>query len=168
MTTEHDLTGTDGSLTEGESAVLTEARKRERALQAELKDLKKELSEYRDRDSTARASTAEELMNTLGLPGLVDDVLEWVEGDITEDSVTAALKQRSIPVDVSSSDGASDAGPQDDGTPSGVPASTVGQRVADAAANRNTSDIDERLQNAETIDEVKAIMAELGTIASHS
>ena len=56
------------------------------------------LDQVETAEQTRRAEAAEKIMNALNLPGLQEDVLQWVEGPITEASVAEALKVRSINV----------------------------------------------------------------------
>ena len=147
-----------------ESSVLNEARKAARKAEKEAKELRAKLEEYEKREATARETSAEELMNTLGLPGLKADVLDWVEGDITEESVVAALRQRSIPLPDSVEEPV-DVEPQD--KPVGRAAS-VGQRVAEVASGTDGRSLDEKIAAATSQREINELMAEAGLTRSHS
>jgi hypothetical protein len=141
-----------------------ELRKQNRTLEKENKDLISRLEVFEERAATARDKSAEEIVNALGVPGLKDDVLEWVDGDLTTEKVAEVLKQKSIPVNLEGS--ASDA--QGDPEPDAPSASEVGQRIAAAAAGTDGRSVDQRILEAETTEEVQAIMAEIGAIAQHS
>jgi hypothetical protein len=96
---------------------------------------------------------------------LADDVLNWVEGDITEDSVVEALKARSIPVPAGV-EPVVESEPQDEPKIGSV--SNVGQRVADAASGRDGRDLEQRIADAQSADEVAELMAEAGLSRSHA
>ena len=98
-------------------------------------------------------------MNTLGFPSLVDDVLQWVEGDITEQSVAEALQGRGIPL----AEGTDQPIVEDSQAPS---ASSVGQRVADAAAGADSRSWDERIAATENPAELAALMEEAGLVSN--
>ena len=143
-----------------------------RKLRAELRQKEKALQERTDQlaqvetaEQTRRSEAAEKLMDTFGLPGLKEDVLSWVEGPITEASVIEALKVRSIPL---SDEFSSDAEQSQDEETSNVSASTVGQRVADAAGGNDKRDLDQRIAEASTRQELDELMAEAGLTRSHS
>jgi len=154
-----NLDGTDEDSPE-ESPVMAELRNQLRAAQKDNEKLKASQAEWEVAAQTQRSETAKGIVDILGLPGLVEDVLQWVEGDITQEAVIGALEARSIPV------------PQDivqptpdDNQPS---ASAVGQQVADAAAGKDGRSLDERLAEADNPAELAAIMDEAGLSRSHS
>lgn len=155
-----DTYESDGS----ESPVLNEARKAARKAEKEAKELRAKLEEYEKRETTARETATEQIVNALGLPGLKNDVLDWVEGDITEESVVAALKQRSIPLPDSVAESV-DAEPQNE--PVGR-AATVGQRVAEVASGTDGRSLEEKIAQATSQREINELMAEAGLTRSHS
>ena len=138
-----------------------ELRQKEKALQ----DSQDKLAQVETAEQTRRNEAAEKLMDTIGLPGLKEDVLSWVEGPITEASVIEALKVRSIPLSDDFSSDAEQSQDEDDGTPS---ASTVGQRVADAAGGQDKRDLDRKIAEATSQEEINELMAEAGLTRSHS
>lgn len=148
-----------------DSPVIKEMRAKLRAEAKRAKELEARLSEVEAAAQTRRAEAAEQLMNALGFPGLKDDILNWVEGDITEQSVQAALQARSlVKLDTEQASGGTE--PKDDSKPK--TASIVGQRVADAAGGQDRRDLDTRIAEAASESELRAIMAEAGLTRSHS
>jgi len=155
-----DQDSTDELDTE-ESPILTEIRNQNRALQKENAKLIALQAEVEVAAQTQRAETTKEIMNTLGLPGLVEDVLQWVQGDVTQEAVIGALESRSIPMP----EGTERQIPEEGQAPS---ASSVGQQVADAAAGVDKRSVEDRLNEAGNQTEIDAIMEEAGLIRSHS
>jgi hypothetical protein len=144
-----------------DSPVLKELRNQLRAFQKENEKLKATQAEWEVAAQTQRATTAEEIMNTLSLPGLTEDILQWVGGDITQETVIEALEARSIPLP----EGTEVQPKPSDDEPS---ASAVGQQVADAAAGKDGRDFDTRMAEAESQEEIVALMEEAGLSRSHS
>jgi hypothetical protein len=161
MSQDHDSDFTDDGQGPEESAVLKELRSRLRAAEKEREELRKQQAEAEARAQSARAEAARETVNTLGYEGLVEDVLNWVEGDITQEKVIEALQARSIPLP----DAVERPTPGDQQTAN---PSEIGQHVADAAAGGAVKSLDERLAEAQTGAEVQAIMEEAGLTRSHS
>jgi hypothetical protein len=160
MSEGYDSDYTDESDPE-ESPVMKELRSQLRATQKEAEKLRKLQDEADIRAQSARAEAAERAVNSLDLPGLKEDVLNWIEGDITQEKVIEALQARSIPL------------PEQTERPSPISVSSpnpseIGQKVADAAAGGAVKSVDERLAEANSIAEVNAIMAEAGLTRSHS
>lgn len=148
-----------------DSPVIKELRAKARAEAKRVKELEARLAEVEAAAQTRRAEAAEQIMNALGFPGLKDDVLSWVEGDITESSVKSALQARSLTVpDTEVSEGTE---PQADVQPQ-KSASAVGQRLADAAGGKDVRDLDTRIAQAGSQAELNALMAEAGLTRSHS
>jgi len=143
-----------------ESPILTELRNQLRASQKDNEKLKAAQAEWEVAAQTQRSETAKEIVNALGLPGLTEDVLQWVEGDVTQESVIAALEARSIPLP----SGVEVQPKPDDSQPS---ASAVGQQVADAAAGVDGRTVEDRIADAKTPAELAAIVEEAGLSRSH-
>ncbi len=154
-----DQDSTDETDTE-ESPVLKELRNQNRALQKDNAKLTALQAEVEVAAQTQRAETTKEIMNTLGLPGLVEDVLQWVQGDVTQEAVIGALTSRSIPLP----EGTESPTPESDQAPR---ASSVGQIVADSAAGVDKRSVVERLNAADSPAEVDAIMEDEGLVRSH-
>ena len=148
-----------------DSPVIKEMRAKLRAEAKRAKELEARLGEVEAAAQTRRADAAEQLMNALGFPGLKEDILNWVEGDLTEESVKAALQARSL-VKLDTEQVSEGTEPQDDAPK--VSASIVGQRVADAAGGQDRRDLDTRIAEAASESELASIMAEAGLNRSHS
>jgi hypothetical protein len=144
-----------------ESPVLTELRNQNRRLEKKMAELSALQAETELAAQTQRGEVAKETMNTLGLPGLTEDVLQWVQGDITLEAVIGALEVRSIPLP----EGTERPTPEDNQTPS---ASSVGQIVADTAAGVDGRSFEDRLGETTTQAELADLMAEEGLVRSHS
>lgn len=144
-----------------ESPVMTELRNQNRRLEKKNAELAALQAEVEVAAQTQRAETAKGIMNTLSLPGLVEDVLQWVVGDISQETVIEALEARSIPLP----EGTVQQTPGDSQTPS---ASTVGQIVADTAAGVDGRSLEDRMANTESQTELAELMEEAGLVRSHS
>jgi hypothetical protein len=164
MSDTYDYDDTDEGSPE-DSEVIRKLRAKARAEAQRAKELEARLTEVETAAQTRRVDAARQVVNTLGFPGLAEDVLNWVEGEITENSVIEALKARSLPVP----DGYTPPEGtelEDDGTH--VSASAVGQRLADAAGGKDMRDLETRIAQATSPAELSAIMAEAGLTRSHS
>lgn len=139
-----------------------ELRQKEKALQ----DSENKLAQVETAEQTRRAEAAERIMDTFNLPGLKDDVLQWVEGPITEKAVAEALKVRSINVPEDFDPDAEQ--PVNDEESSEPSASKVGQQLAAAAGGADKRDLDDKLAEANTAEDLESIMAEAGLIRNHS
>lgn len=148
-----------------DSPVIRKLRAENRAKEKALKELQEWKDKVESAAQTRRAEAAKAAVNRLGLPGLADDVLNWVEGDITEDTVVEALKARSIPVPAGH-EPVVESEPQDEPKIGSV--SNVGQRVADAASGRDGRDLEQRIADAQSAEEVAELMAEAGLTRSHA
>ena len=146
-----------------ESAVFAAIRKENRELAKKVAAFEAAQAEAEAAASTRRKETASEIVDTLGLPGLADDVLNWVEGEPTEQSVREALEARSIPLP----DGTVVQPEAKEDKPV-VNVSDVGQRVADAASGVDSRSLDERINSAQSQAELEALMAEANLTRSHS
>ena len=160
MSEAQDFGSTEFEGTEEESTVIKQLRSKERADAKKMKDLEEQLAQYEASIQSARDSSAKEIVDSFGLPGLKDDVLNWIEGEITQESVVEALKARSIPLPDEASQ------PEVEATT--PPVSEIGQRVADAAAGGAVKDLDSRIAESENFEELQAIMTEADLTRSHS
>lgn len=152
-----DTTSTDDP---NESPVIRALRAELRSAQKELADATKRASEAETKHQSLREEAAEGIVEAFGLPGLKEDVLRWVEGPITQDSVATALKTRGINV----TDPSGQQVPSAPATPS---ASTIGQQVAQAATGGAIKDLDEQLLEAKNRSEVRAMMEASGITRDH-
>lgn len=148
---------------EDNSPVIKELRSQLRAKEKQLADLQAFREKVEADAQSRRDSTAEQIVNTLGIPGLKDDVLNWVEGDITEEAVKSILEAKSIPLPTQ--DGAQ---PTPNRTGSNAPVSEIAQQVADAAAGRDMRSLDERIANASSQAELNQLMKEAGLTQQHA
>jgi len=161
MSEDQDQDFTDEDESREDSPVMKELRSQLRASQKETEKLRALQAEVDARTQSMRAEAAQNTVNSLGMEGLVEDVLTWVEGEVTLEKTIAALQARNIPLP----DGTEQPKPESSETPN---PSKIGQQVADAAAGSAVKSIDERLAEAETGREVQAIMDEAGLTRSHS
>jgi hypothetical protein len=136
-----------------ESSVIQGFRDREASLKAKLKEQDKALEEMQAQTSAIRESAAGGIVDALGFPGLKNDVLGWVEGEVTEDKVTEALKVRGL---LQGGESAKDEDPK----PKPKPASELGQLVADVASGGAEKDLDARIKGAKSGEEIDALMVE--------
>lgn len=148
---------------EDNSPIIKELRFQLRAKEKQLAELQTFREKVEADAQSRRESAAEQVVNTLGIPGLKDDVLNWVEGDITEEAVKSILEAKSIPLP--SQDGAQ---PTPNKTGSNAPVSEIAQQVADAAAGRDMRSLDERIANASSQAELNQLMKEAGLTQQHA
>ena len=153
-----------------DSAVHKDLRARLRAAEKALKEKEGKLAEVEAAEQTRRADAAEKIVNDLGFPGLKDDVLAWVQGPLTEGSVREALKARALISQEASDEGDSEGREAKDqsGRSSTVSASDVGRRLADAASGADQRDLEQKINEAESQEELRALIAEAGLERTHS
>jgi hypothetical protein len=145
---------------EGDSPVV-------QALRREIKTLKSELKTERESKATAvddavkqvqRAVKAREVVNALGFPGLADLAAEKIEGEVTEESASAFIEGLGLKAQAESSGSGGEST-----TPQGVEGvASLGQRVASAASGSVSKTIEQRLNEASTIEEIEKISREAG------
>jgi len=143
-----------------DSPVFKELRKKTREQEKELETLRSAMAEVESAAQRQREETVKSIVDSFGLPGLAEDVSGWVEGEPTVDSVKAALEARSIPLQ-------GDGQPQEQAPQAPISASDVGQRVADVAGGVDRRSMEERLNAAENMQELEAIVAEAGIGRKH-
>jgi len=148
-----------------DSPIIRKLRAENRAKDKALKEATERLEKVESAAQTRREEAAKSIVNSLSLPGLQDDVLNWIEGEITEQSVIEALKARSIPVPEGITPPV-DPEPTDDAPV--VSASNVGQRVANAAGGGGQRTLEEEIASANSPEEIAAIMESAGLTRSHS
>lgn len=157
-----DFEGTEEEGSDNQSAVFNAIRKENRELAKKVASFEAAQAEADAVALTQRAEAVKGIVNTLGLPGLANDVLGWIEGPITVEAVAEALKVRSIPlpegIDVQPE-------PVKDSV---VNVSDVAQRVADAAGGKSNLTVEQRINAAESQSELDSIMAEASLTSSHS
>ncbi len=166
MAKSDDQDTTEEVSTEEDSSVIQAARKREADNKVELKELRAFKEEAEAAAELATAMAVEGFVNTLGFPGLKDDVIGWVEGVPTEESVKEALQERGIiKVDEATAPAVP---PTETQTPVVETTSKLGQAVADAALGDPVKGANERLIATENIGQVNAIMEELDAVRDYS
>ena len=166
MAKSDDQEDTEEQSTDGESSVINAARKREATDKAELKELRAFKEDAEEAAELAVNLAAEGFVNTLGFPGLKEDVIGWVEGVPTLESVTEALQDRGILKEEDATDTPA-VPPVADEAPL-PPTSKLSQDVADAATGGGVKDVDERLLAATSTEELNVIMGELDAVRDYS
>jgi len=83
MSEGHDQDFADEDESPEDSPVIKELRSQLRAQQKETEKLRALQAEAEAATQSLRAEAAERAVNSLGMDGLVEDVLNWVEGDVT-------------------------------------------------------------------------------------
>ena len=149
------------------SPVLNELRQQLRESKKREADTLKQLEEYAQRDAQARQAQAKQFMDAAGYPTLTPDiVMERIEGEVTADSVVAALKDIGLEPQAGVSE---ESEPVPTPQAPQVSASEMGQRVAEAATGGGVADLDARLAASDgNPAEIERIMAEHGLLQSHS
>ena len=166
MANSNDPEGTEDLGTDKESSVIQAARKREADDKAELKELRTFKEDAEKAALLAVETAAEGFVNTLGFPGLKDDVIGWVEGVPTEESVKEALQARGIiKKDDATASVVPPVEPQEPVTPT---TSKLGELVANASLGEGVKGVDERLLNTENVGQVTEIMGELDAVRDYS
>ena len=166
MANSDDQDNTEELSTDTESSVIQGLRKKDTDAQAELKELRAFREDAETAAELATALAAEGFVNTLGFPGLKEDVVGWIEGVPTLENVTEALQARGLiktgeataPVVL----------PTDVPAPVTETTSKLGQQVADAALGDAVKDVDTRLNEATSVSELTAIMGELDAVRDYS
>lgn len=159
----NDLDGTDEQGLE-DNALVRNLRADVAQAKSELKELRQYKAEAAEREQLSRKEAATAAVNTLGLPGLADDVLNWIEGSITAEAVAAVLKVKGIPMPTVVPETA----PQGAPIPEVLSASKLGQAVASLAQGGGTKSVDQQLAEATNSTEIEAIMAGLGATRDYS
>lgn len=143
-----------------ESSLITDLRKQLRAANAQVKRY-----EARDEDfNRVKKESTEQLLVAAGFPGMLDDVLEKVEGIPSQEDVDAFLEARGL----KAKGDASDASPEgeesatDGNTQSVEQVADLGQQVASAAQRTPITDLDAKINAANSQDELDAVMAKAG------
>jgi hypothetical protein len=157
-----DQAGTDESGDGENSTTFSELRaQRDEAVKAR-KAAEAQLEEFASQATAAREASAQAIVDSLGLPGLKDDVLGWVEGDVTEEAVVAALKVRGI-----QPPGPADPAAVTDEDPTPASMSELSQAVENAATGNAVVDVNERLNAADGDEELWAVADEAGITRSY-
>ena len=161
--------GTEPDVDVEESATFKELRSQVRALQKELKSKDESLAQFETERQSARESAAKSIVDDLGLPGMKEDVLNGIEGEINAASVEAYLAEK-LPAEVLEALKSSDSEPAVEKTLDQAPdkpASEIAQRVADAAAGGAVKDLTTQIGETTSRDELNALMRERGLAKDH-
>jgi len=149
-----------------ESPVIKDLRARERAAQKAAKEATKRADEAEAKIQSLRDEAAQTIVDALGIPGLKEDVLRWVEGPITSEGVAEALKARGIPVT-----GAESQPNEPAEEPAPIPAtpnpSKIGQEVARVAAGGAVKDLPTSIMDAESRSAIAEVMGNAGLVRDH-
>ena len=167
MANSNDPEGTEEKSTEGEeSSVIKGLRDQHSDDAAELKELRLFREESETQAELASALAAEGFVNTLGFPGLKEDVIGWVEGVPTLENVTEALQTRGL---LTEEKPATTPVVEPETTETKAPStSKLGQEVANAASGEGVKGVDERLAAADSVAEVNVIMTELDAVRDYT
>lgn len=172
----------DEETNEGEntSEVQTEDSATFRAMiaRAEAAEAKLEVIETEKADAALvtqqeREAALDVIVKSRGIPELQEDLLRWVKGDITEQSVEAALQAKGLNfvapgVENIQLPAIGEPQPLAPQTPVVVPVSTLGQQVADAASGQQSQSLQQKLDAAKTPAEVALLMEEAGAAVSYT
>jgi hypothetical protein len=160
---------------EGDSAPFRAAIARAEAAEAELKVIAEERQTAELAAQQRRETALDVIVNARQIPNLKEDLLRWVEGDITEQSVETALQAKGLnfvqptvetqAFPESVIEEPQPAAPQLSVT---VPVSELGQQVADAAGGQTAKTLDQQIAGAQTKAEVVALMDEAGASVSYT
>lgn len=149
---------TDEEFGDEGSPVINSLRQDLRQAQKQLKEKAEELEKLSGQVTQARSNQAKQFVDAAGYPTLdVNVVLERVEGDVTADSVAAALKSIGLSERASAD---VEPGPESEPEARKVPVSEMGRRVAEAASDSPVKNLDAKLAAATSTAEINAIMAE--------
>lgn len=154
-----DQLDTESTGTEGQDNSLI------RDLRRQIKDRDdkiKKLQSQEDILEQVRTSTAENLLMEAGYPGLLDDVLEKIEGLPNSDSVGAFLEARGLKATASESE----ASPEEEGgrQPSAAEVAGLGQQVASAAQRSPADQFSSDLEATKSQEDIEKVMAKHGLV----
>ncbi len=156
---------------EGESSVLKLQRARADAAEAELAVLKQEKADEVAVAQQLRSDSMEAIVNSLQIPNLKEDLLAWVTGEVTLETVDAALKAKGLNFAPTEGQPAPVVEAQQPVAPpefAPLPVSALGQQVADAASGQTAANLDQQLAEATTQAEVAKLMTEAGAAVSYT
>lgn len=158
----------DESSSDDDSQVMKDLRSQNKKQAKQLKELAQFKADAEAAAQTQRTEAATDIVKSLGYEALADDVLGWVEGEVTVESVVAALQAKGLAVNIEPGEQPI---PQDVQEPQAPPigqAAAVGQQVAAAAQGTDNRDLNTRINQAETREELDALMEEAELTRSHS
>jgi hypothetical protein len=174
MVDEETNEGEDTPEGQGDSAPFRAAIARAEAAEAKLEVVEEERQTAELAAQQRRETALDVIVNARQIPNLKEDLLRWVEGDITEESVEAALQAKGLnftqpTVDTQVfPDAGEELQPAAPLTPGAIPVSTLGQQVADAASGQSAKTQEQKLNEAQTKEEVVALANEAGFTVSYT
>lgn len=151
---------------EPESAPFRAMIARAEAAEAKLATIAQEAADAEVVAQQQRSDALEAIVNALEIPNLKEDLLRWVEGPITEESVQAALQAKGL----NFVQEAAVEEPQPMEPPPLaplIPVSSLGQQVADAASGQVNKSLDDAIADAETPAEIAALMKQAGATVEY-
>ncbi len=143
---------------------------RAEAAEAKLATIEQEAADAEHVAQQQRADAIESIVNDLDIPNLKDDLLRWVEGPITEESVDEALKAKGLNFVHQDVVPVIELPQPEAPTPTTplVPVSKLGQQVADAASGQTAKDLNQQIAEAKNQAEVNALMEAAGLTAEYT
>ena len=159
---------------DGDSAPFRAMIARAEAAEAKLETIEEEKQKVELAAQQQRETALDVIVNARQIPNLKEDLLRWVEGDVTEESVEAALQAKGLnfvqPGVETQVFPTGDEAPQPTVPPTQVtiPVSTLGQLVADAASGQSALTDEQKLAAADTPEAVVAHAKEAGFTVSYT
>jgi hypothetical protein len=141
---------------------------RAEAAEAELATFKQEAADAELAAQQLRSDALDEIVNALEIPNLKDDLLRWVEGDVTEASVVAALEAKGFHLTGTEPTQEVQQPEAPASPPPLIPVSTLGQQVADAASGQAQKTLDQQIAEAQTPAEIAELMNQAGASVDYT
>lgn len=154
---------------EGDSAPFRAALARAEAAEAQLKEIAEKEVIAETEAQQLRSDAVDAIVKLRGIPELAADLLRWVEGPITEESVEAALQAKGlnfVPGELPAPVELPPLAPPVQ--PTIIPASKLGQQVADAASGAEGKTLDQKIADATNPADVAAVAEEAGFSVSYT
>ena len=154
---------------EGDSAPFRDALRRAEAAEAKLEEIETAKRDAETVVQQLRSDAMDVIVKSLDIPNLRDDLLRWVEGDVTLESVNEALQAKGLNfVQPATQPAPEELQPEVAPiTVSPVPVSKLGQSVADAASGAVEANLDEALLEADDAATVIKLMKEADASVSY-
>lgn len=154
---------------EGDSAPFRDALRRAEAAEAKLEEIETAKRDAETVVQQLRSDAMDVIVKSLDIPNLRDDLLRWVEGDVTLESVNEALQAKGLNfVQPAPQPAPEELQPEVAPiTVSPVPVSKLGQSVADAASGAVEANLDTALLEADDRETVIKLMKEADASVSY-
>ena len=154
---------------EGDSAPFRDALRRAEAAEAKLEEIETAKRDAETVVQQLRSDAMDVIVKSLDIPNLRDDLLRWVEGDVTLESVNDALQAKGLNfVQPAPQPAPEELQPEVAPiTVSPVPVSKLGQSVADAASGAVEANLDTALLEADDRATVIKLMDEADASVSY-